>query len=62
MNSSRGIGWLIVGLALGAAGIALLTRKHKDRNPWDVESVLRACDRAAERLDSLVREERTAIA
>lgn len=57
MDSRKNLGWVLVGMALGAAGIALLTRRHKDLNPWDAEGILRACDRAAQRLESLVQAE-----
>jgi hypothetical protein len=53
----RKFGWVMVGMALGVAGLTLLTRRHKESKPWDVEGVLRACDRAAERLESLIQTE-----
>lgn len=53
----RKLGWVMVGMAFGLAGLALINRRHKESNPWDVEGVLRACDRAAERLESLIQTE-----
>lgn len=57
MDKGRDLGWLFVGVALGAAAVALLTRRHPATNPWNVESVLGACERAAEKLDGVLRSE-----
>jgi hypothetical protein len=62
MNAKREFGWLVVGIALGAAATAFLRRRHPEKNPWDVESVLRACDTAAHKLDGVMRSERPATA
>ena len=48
------IGILLTGVAIGAAAAWALSRRKGEKLPWDVDTVLDACDRAAAKLDDLL--------
>lgn len=51
------IGWIVAGAALGLAAAALLAHRKTQKALWDTDSVLNACDRAAEKLEEVLRNE-----
>ncbi len=52
---SAGYGWIVVGMALGLAAYKLLKKDREDSNPWDVDSVLKACEKAADKVSESMR-------
>ncbi len=47
--------WIVAGAAVGVAAITYLSRRAKAGKPsWDAGSVLKACDRAAAKLDEIL--------
>ncbi len=51
-------GWLILGATCGVVAAMLVWRRAKSGpNPWDVDSVLNACDKAASKLEGLLHQE-----
>lgn len=55
MNSKSNVGWIVVGALIGIAVYKLIGHKHPDKNPWDVDSVLKACEDAAGKLEEIAR-------
>lgn len=57
-NRFEPFGWLALGLAGGYVAFQALSRKQgKASDLFDVDSVLKSCDRAARQLDELMVEE-----
>ena len=62
-NHLEPVGWLAVGVAIGYAAFATLRRKKVSVGElFDVDSVLKSCDKAADQLDRLMRDDSTAQA
>lgn len=54
------LGWLALGVAAGFTAFGALKRKRRaDTDIFDVESVLKACERAADQLDRHLRDDST---
>lgn len=59
-NEKKGLaaGWILLGAAAGVVATMLVWRKMKaGPNPFDVDSVLGACDKAAAKLECLIGQE-----
>ncbi|MCB0826727.1 MAG: hypothetical protein KDC26_11100 [Armatimonadetes bacterium] len=53
-SQGSSLGILLTGVAIGAAAAWAFSRRKGEKLPWDVDSVLDACDRAAAKLDDLL--------
>lgn len=52
------VGWLALGMAMGFTAFSLFRKRKSDpAELFDVDSILRSCDRAAARMESLLSED-----